>query len=166
MVLALGWYIVPYARKIFSNPAHPPVRYCLMENYMPLIRADGGSWDGVEVMGNPAIVKVKADTVTLGVLDGMFTRIPLDDITASLNSLTNSQRTMIRSKILDMGYSLAEFNSRFPGNLGSYTLRDVLTFAASRRQMHHYDLATDPIVIDSDTRPCSKTIGVLDGEVL
>lgn len=135
-----------------------------MDDFSAVIQADGGAWSEVEVLGNQAIVKVvgvSSATLTTIASGKGFTRVPLDRLDAPLSSLTAPQRAMLRSIILNAGYTLAEANSRFP-NLANNTLGEALRFLASRRRKPRYDAATDSIVLDGAEQPC-QSLDELDG---
>lgn len=89
-----------------------------------------------EALGNCAVVKVRASDGTLDLIAALpgVQRIPVARLDDPLAELPNNAKTAIRNKLLAMGYTLAELQARFPGDLGSYTLGDVLRFAVSRRR--------------------------------
>ncbi len=90
-----------------------------------------------------------------------FKRIPKDALDNSLSDLSNAAKTALKNEILDMGYTLQEVNNRFPGDLGDYTLRDVLRFMATRRRKPRYDSGTDEIVLDGEEVGC-EDVDALD----
>ena len=47
-----------------------------------------------------------------------------------------------------LGYTPAEIQDRFPNDLGTYTLRDLLTFVATRRRTVRFNSATNAIIDD------------------
>ena len=52
-----AWYIIPYRRR----PARRrPTRYVAIDDHTAQIRDYGGTWSEVEVLGDRAIVKVRA----------------------------------------------------------------------------------------------------------
>lgn len=148
--MALAWFIIPY-RRIVTHRV--PARECAIETYWELIKADAGAWSETEVLGNHAIVKVRASVTTLNTIaaDVLIMRLPVAALDNSLASLTNAQKNAIRNKAEALGYTLAEINARFPNDLGTYTLRDVLRFIASRRRKPRYDSGSDTIVLDGVT---------------
>lgn len=158
----IGWFVAPYKRL----PSTVRIaRYCAMDDFTALIQADGGDWREVEGLGNRCYVKVRASAATLSTINAApgFTRIPLARLDDPLSSLTAGQRTAIRQRLLDAGYTLAAINAAIP-NLAQATLRDVLRFAVSRRQKPRYDAATDTIVLDGADQPTGD-IDRLDGVV-
>lgn len=158
--MAIGWYIVPYSRR--EGPR--PVRYCAMDDHTETILADGGDWREVEVLGNRAIVKVRASAATLSTLNGIFKRLPKNALNLSLSDLTNPQKIALRNELTDAGYSLAEIQARFGSDLGQFTLRDVLRFMATRRNKPRYDANLDEIFLDGPVQACND-IDALDLQV-
>jgi len=63
-----------------------------------------------------------------------------------------------------MGYSIAELAAAFPNDLGTYTLRDLLAFAARRRLRPRYDFNTDTIICDGPVQPV-RSIDSVDAAV-
>lgn len=159
----IAWFIAPYKRRV---GAFRPTRYCAMDDFTSLVRAKGGDWSESEVLGNRAIVKIRASAATITTIAATagFKRLPKDLLTASLADLTTSQKNALKNEALDMGYTLAEIQARFPNDLGQYTLGDVLRFFATRRLKPRYDSATDSIILDGPVQEC-KTISQLDIEV-
>jgi len=160
--VAIGWFICPYKRRV---GAHKPTRYCAMNDFNSLIKADGGKWSEAETLGDRAIVKVNASPATLTTIanTATFRRIPLTLLNDPLSSLSPAVQNAIRQEVLDAGYTLAEVNARFP-NIGNATLGDVLRFLATRRLRPRYDQGTDTIFIDGPIQGC-KSVDVLDREV-
>lgn len=147
----IGWYIAPYKRK--DRPGRPG-RYCAMDDYTLQILSDGGNWTETEILGNRAIVKVRASASTLQTLNAEFKRLPKGTLNTSLSDLSDAQKTALRNEILDQGYTLSEIQARFGADLGQYTLRDVLRLMTSRRKKPRYDPDTDTIILDGADQPC------------
>jgi hypothetical protein len=137
-----------------------------MDRYTAQIRADGGRWREVEVLGNKCLVKVRssAATIQLFVADPDFTRLPKDALSMPLSDLTNQQKTRLRNVVLSLGYTTQELQQRFPNDLSTYTLGDVARFIASRRLKPRYDAPTDTIVLDGPVQP-TESVDVLEGAV-
>lgn len=152
--MALAWFICPYKRR---NPGQtPPTRYCAMDDFTATIQADGGTWDETEILGDSALVKVRASAATLTTINQApnFMRIPNHtDLSDTLGDLTALQRQAILDKLQALGYSLAEINAALPANWAAVTLRQVLKFAATRRLKPRYDHPTDTIVCDGPVQP-------------
>jgi hypothetical protein len=129
-----------------------------IDRYTPQIKADGGEWREVEVLGGRAVVKARASAATLTTIaaDPDCRRIPLDLIDRPLSDLTNAQRTAIRNELNDMGYSDQEIRDRLGNNLATVTLRQVLRFMATRRVLRRFDRQTQTIVFDGPTVPCGS----------
>lgn len=130
-----------------------------MDDYTKqIIYTEGGNWSEIEVLGNRAIVKVKAEEATIVVLDSVFKRIPKDGLDDPLSDLSLAVKTALKNEALDMGYTLQEIQAKLPNDLNSYTLRDVLKMLASRRRKPRYDADTDTIILDGIDQP----VGDLD----
>ena len=135
-MLKTAWYIAPYNVRLHHGKFR--IRYLAIKEYTDQIKAEGGTWAETEVLGGKAIVKVKAEETTLTTLNDVFRRIPKDKLDDSLSDLSTAAKTAIKNEILDMGYTLSEIQNRFGSDLGSYTLRDVLKFMATRRRQARY----------------------------
>lgn len=127
-----------------------------MNDFTPQINADNGAWAETEILGDRAIVKVRASAATLNAIaaTATFRRIPnITALTASLSTLSAAQRTAIRNEITDAGYSVAELNAAIP-NLNTATLGQVFNLLATRRRKPRYDANTDAIILDGETVSC------------
>lgn len=146
--MPFAWYICPYGRRTWRQPND--TRYCAMDDFSSSIDADRGAWAETEVLGDAAIVKVRASLATLLLIDAAagFTRLPKDTLLSPLSDLTALQKLGLRNKILALGYTSQELQTRFGNDLGAYTLLDVLRFIASRRIESRYDSNTQAIVFD------------------
>lgn len=167
--MPIAWYLAPYKRR---NPGElPPQRYCAMDDFTDQIRADGGTWDETEILGDRALVKVNASQATLTTISGTagFFTIPqrffaLED---TLADLTNGERNQITSAVLSLGYTQAELDAAMGTTLAQWrtrTLADLLGVAATRRLKPRYDAQTDAIVIDGPPQPV-KPVAVVAGRV-
>lgn len=155
--MPLAWFVVPYKRRVGEVP---PTRYCAMDDFTTLILADGGAWDETEILGDRALVKVRASTATLttiGATAGYFA-IPsrffrLED---SFADLTAGERNQISNAITGLGYTQAELDAAMGATLALWrakTLADLLRLAATRRLRPRYDQPTDTIVCDGPAQP-------------
>jgi hypothetical protein len=137
-----------------------------MNDYTVDIRTYGGDWTETEVLGNRAIVKVRAPAAVLNALNAVagFKRVPKDRLDDSLADLPAGVKQALRNELEDMGYTVAEIQERFGGDIGQYTLRQVLRFAARRRRKPRYDAATDTIYADGIVQAC-RSIESVDAEV-
>lgn len=144
--MAVAWFLCPYRHD--PNPGNPR-RWCAMNEFTAQIRADGGDWTESEVLGNQAIVKVRATAGTLTTIAAApgFRRIPLARLDDPLSSLSAAQRTAIRNELLNAGYTTEEITAALP-DLATVTLRQVLRFLASRRREPRYDTGTNTIILD------------------
>ena len=170
--MALAWFICPYKRmtRTTGDPpvtvnVVPPTRYCAMDDFTALIRADGGDWHETEILGSHALVKVRADAATLTTIDAAvgFVRLPNHvDLNDTLGDLTAGQRSALHAKALALGYSQAEIDAALPPNWSAVTLRQVLRFLATRRLKPRYDEQTDTIVLDGPEQPVRTVESVSD----
>jgi hypothetical protein len=163
--MAIGIFLIPYKRG--KNSISGPSRYCEIGDYTSQIQSNGGRWAEVEILGNRAIVKVRAPAAVLTALNGVagFVRLPKDNIDDPLSDLTTGQKNAIRNNLTDMGYTLAEIQARFGSDLGQYTLRVVLRFAATRRRKPQYDRENDILTVDGEEVAC-ESVDALDLEIM
>ena len=161
--MSLTWFICTYKRRIGTRH---PTRYCAMDDFTDAIRLDSGDWAETEVLGNYAIVKVRASDATLSSIAGAagFVRLPVDRLNDSLVALNGGQIRTLRDRLIDMGYDDAEIDSSLGVNLSVRTLGDLLRFAASRRRKPRYDSGQDQIVLDGEVQTC-KSIDIVYSEV-
>jgi len=161
--MAIGWYIVPYKIRDFRVMGIRP-RYPEMDDYTTQINAADGAWAEVEVLGNRAIVKLRAPSNILSIADTVFKRLPKDLLDGTLSDLPTAAKTALKNEILDQGYTLKEIKDRFGNDLGDYTLRQVLKFMATRRKTPRYDSNTDEIILDGPDVAC-ENIDNLDNRI-
>ena len=162
--MPVGWYIVPYKHKAKRFWTGSPLRYCEIDDYTQQILASGGRWTETEILGNRAIVKLRASQAILNQADALYKRLPKDRLDDPLSDLSVAIRQALKNEVLDQGYTIEEVQARFGDDLGSYTLRQVLTFMASRRKKPRYDSQADEIVFDGPDQPC-RPIEEVDSEV-
>ena len=152
--MPFAWFIAPYKRR---NPGEtPPMRYCAMDDFTESIRGDGGDWSETEILGDAALVKVRAASGTLTTIAAAtnFVRIPAHtQLSDTLGDLTANQRNAILAKLEALGYSHAEVVAALPADWQAVTLGQVLRFAATRRLKPRYDEGTDTIHVDGDPQP-------------
>ena len=152
--MPLAWMIVPYKRR---NPGEtPPERYCAADDFTVLVRADGGDWSETEILGDHALVKVRASASTLTEMNSTpgFLRIPNHvDLDDTLGDLTAGQKQTLLNKAVALGYSLTEIQAALPNNWANVTLRQVLSFLAQRRLKPRYDAGSDTIMLDGAVQP-------------
>lgn len=163
-VMATSWFLCEFKRDT-SRPY--PVRYCAVHDFRSQIEADGGDFAFVEVLGNHAIAKVRAEESTLAAVASAkgFQRIPLTLLTSPLSDLSSAQRNTIRNKIESLGYDTSEIVADLGSDIGSKTLGDVLRFIAKRRVKPRYDSNADDFVFDGAEQP-TVPIDFVDGKVV
>lgn len=167
--MALAWFICGMKRVPGNMPgAGPgPSRYCAMHDFRTSILADGGKWAEVEILGDSALVKVRASAATLTAIAQStgIDRIPTHwDLNATLGDLTPGQRDGILTRLLECGYAREEIDEALPSNWQTVTLRQVFRFACRRRLKPRYDEVTDTIITDGPVVQCTP-IELVDGAV-
>lgn len=157
-----AWFITNY--KIGNRGR--VIRYCAMDDFTPQIFGEGGNWTETEVLGSNAIVKVRASQATLDTIAATtgYYRVPLAKIDMTLGQLTQQQRTNIRDKILAMGYTQTEINSKLGSNWQNVTLRQVLKFIATRRLKPRWDADAEAIKVDGIIQNC-RSIESVENEI-
>lgn len=158
-----AWFLSPYKRRT-DRPGI--VRYCAVDDLSDLVAADDGAWSEAEVLGDHAIVKVRASAATLTAIAALpgVSRLPADRRDQSLSSLSGPQKSALRARVSALGYTADEIAAALPGDLGSHTLGDVLDLIASRRRKVRYDPDADAIVADGPDQP-TRPVADLDDEV-
>jgi len=162
--MAIAWFIVSYKRRDVRGR---PGRYCAMDDFTEQIVAEAGAWAETEVLGNAALVKVRASSTLLDKIASVegFKRIPIHSkLSESLADLSAAQKTAIRNKIVALGYSESEVGTSLGENIGAKTLGDLLRFIAQRRLKPRYDDKTGAIVCDGIAAP-TRSIESVDAEV-
>ena len=157
--MPLAWFVCSYKVRLDSSR----IRYCAMDDFTTLIRADDGDWSETEVLGGFALVKVQALLPALQMIAATpgFQRLPKDRLDDSLSDLTQAQKTALRDRLEAMGYPLAEIRAALGNDLGAHTVRDVLRFATSRRLTPRYDAMTATIILDGPIQVC-RTVESVD----
>jgi len=160
----IGWYIVPYERdRRLGSPQ--PARHCALCKYNKQIWDAGGKWTCVEVLGNRAIVKMKAPVAIHELVAGLYKKLPKDRLDGSLSDLPAAAKTALKNEILDMGYTPEEVLTKFGNDLGQYPLRDVLKFMAKRKRAPRYVTPSDDFVCDGDIEELTGSIEYIDNKV-
>jgi len=140
--MPLGWFITPYKRRdlILDGFLIRPGRYCAMDDFSEQIFAEGGTWEEIEVLGDSAVVKVRASNALLSTIDAApnFIAIPRRwvDLTSSFANMTNGERNQINNKLQSLGYTTQEITAVMGSNLTSWrarTLDDLLGLLCSKR---------------------------------
>jgi len=136
-----------------------------MDDFTAVITTALGQWAETEILGDRALVKVRAPGALLTAIaaEPGFRRVPLDRLDDPISSLPNNVKNALRNEITDAGYTMQEVNASFP-NLADHTLGDVLRFMATRRKKPRYDVGTDTIILDGIDQPC-REVDDVDGEV-
>ena len=151
------WFIVPYKRRL-TDP--DPTRYCAMDDFTAQIKADGGGWSETEILGDRALVKVRASVSTIAQLAMVFTQLPGAGLTNNFSGLLTQEKTDLNSELLLMGYSQAEIDTVLGSDLTNKTLEEFLQFSATRRKKPRYDAQTDTIICDGPDQTCKPVLTV------
>lgn len=78
--MPIAYYLVPYQ----PHPTRPRARVCAMDDHTPEIDAQGGAWSESEVLGNRAVVRVRASTTLLNQLALLYPRLSETEAAAAL----------------------------------------------------------------------------------
>ncbi|MBN9393448.1 MAG: hypothetical protein J0I20_35785 [Chloroflexi bacterium] len=153
--MAIAYLLAEYKR---LTTARRPTRYCAVDDYTELIRADDGDWREVEIPGNYAIVKVRASVSTLTIIaaDPAITYIPLAALTTKLSNLTTAQRNKLLTRLNNIGFTNAQIVANI-GTLATATLGQLLKYIARNFNLSEYDAATDTI---TQTGPAVECIPI------
>lgn len=160
--MPVAWYIVPYNRNTFEDGQL--YRYPAIDDYTAQIKAAGGDWSETEVLGDRAIVKVRAANAILDILDAEYKRLPKDMLDDSLNDLPANVKTALKNEILDMGYTIEEIQNKFGDDIRQFTLRDVLKFMTTRRLKPRYGSGGETIICDGIVQGC-RPLESVDNQV-
>lgn len=148
--MPVGWYIVPLRKdEAYTGPLLASQDLAIVDHEAAII-ASGGAFAWVRILGQRAIVKVRASAGVLTTLNGVYKRFPKNAFNDSLADLSNAVKIGLRDEALDQGYTMQEITDRFGTDLGQYTLAQVMRFMASRKRMTRYDSGTGAIVEDGD----------------
>lgn len=148
--MPIGWYIVPFRKdSAYPGPFLASQDLAIVDHEVAIL-ASGGALAWVRILGQRAIVKVRASAGVLTTLNGAYKRLPKNAFNDSLADLSGPVKTALKDEALDQGYTLAEIQARFPGDLGDYTLAQVLRFYATRRRKPRYDEGSGTIIEDGE----------------
>lgn len=64
ILLIIAFFVVPLKHNIVKQ-----TYYCAMDDYTQIIKSEGGQWGEYPIYGNNFIVKVKASTTTIAVIE-------------------------------------------------------------------------------------------------
>lgn len=167
--MPIAWIICPYKRRKsgFGIPYNgSPIRYCAMDDFTKLIYEEGGDWSESEILGDHAIVKIRAGWKTIEKISAEtgFTKLPKVDLSDNLSDLISDQKTAITEKIVELGYSADEIKNTLGDDIGTKTFKELLKFMAKRRLKPRYDRETDTIICDGVEQKC-RSIEELDNAV-
>ena len=160
--MTIAWFLCPYKR---SPQAGRAIRYCAMDDFTEQIYGEGGQWAETEVLGNRAVVKVRASRATLDTINATptFREMPVPGLVDPLLDVLGLILTGMRQELLDAGYSEQEVGQAMP-DLTQELLGDYLSFFATRRLKPRYDSNADQIRLDGAIQT-PRTVGSVDDEV-
>jgi len=168
--MSFAWFLCPIKLnkevRIFGTY---PLRYWAMDDFTQQILSEGGWWAGCDALGNVAVCKVRASDALLAVIEATpeFMRWPKDGMNDPLGDLTDEQIDQIKSKLLELGYTMGELRRKFGGNINiaAYTLKDVLDFVTQKKIQPRYDDINDDYIFDGAETGPRRTIESIDQEV-
>lgn len=137
--MALAWFICPMITTDTGSAPFHWRRKCAMDNFTLQILADGGDWMESEVLGNVALVKVRASDATLTAIQGAagYLRVLAKiNLTETMTDLSAAQRNAIQTRLLNMGYTQAEIDAAMGTNLTQWrqrTFGDLLRLICTKR---------------------------------
>ena len=105
-------------------------RFCRIAEHTSAVRADGGGWRETEILGDAALVKVRASVATLATIAETFYRFPLVALDDPLSSLNGRQRSDMNAALLSLGFTQSEIDAAL--NLRTDTFGAVLRFITAR----------------------------------
>lgn len=159
-----AWFLTIYktGRKVWGRPT----RYCAMDDFTELIFSGGGNWSETEVLGNYALVKVRASVALLSTIADApgFYRVPVARLTETFGSLSQQTLLALRNRVIAMGYTAEEISAALPANWRQITLGQLARFIASRRLKPRYDAVSGTIVLDGIVQTC-KDPAIVDTEI-
>ena len=160
--MAVSWFIGPYARR---DRAGQPHRFWVVHDFMAQAIADaGGISQPVEILGDMAVGKVRASLTTIQAIAVLpnVDRINKDLLDESLADLTALQKQRLKDIATGLGYTLQEIQDRFPNDLGTYTLRDVLRFLGKRWRPPRWNGVN--VLFDTPDRNPPATVDVISAD--
>lgn len=160
--MPVGWFVAEY-----TVTRGQPVRWPLPHNVLQQLNEAGAPWAAAEMLGQRALVKVRAPDAALSAIAGLagVRRLPKDRLDDPLSDLPKAARDALQQLVLDMGYTRAEVRTRFGNDLGAFTLRDVILFMLGRRRRVRWDRTTDQVVEDGPELP-GASLEDIDGRVV
>lgn len=166
--MAIAWIMCPYKRRVGDTK---PTRYPAIKDFQAQIDADGGAWCETEVLGNFAIVKVRASDTLIATISSqpeflyLLGDTPLDTL---MSNLSAQERNVINTRLKTQGYPQAEIDAALGSNLNQWqqhTYRDLLNLSATRRLRARYDAPSDTIVCDGAAIAPPRSIAFVDTQV-
>jgi len=165
--MAIGWFICPYL--VENNPGRWPKykRTVPFKHIVAQMNVEGGTWAGSECLGNHIVVKIRASTETLQLVNDIagVIRLPKNLLSSALSDLTVQQKTVIVNKLRDLGYPISEIREHLGSDISDKTLGDVLRFAVRRRLTPRFDETIGEMVLDGPERP-TNSIDKIDDMVV
>lgn len=156
--MALAWFICPYKRRVVEGVSLG--RYCAIDDWSASIFGEGGAWSETEILGNQALVKVRASDALLNTISAEpgYLTIPrrFFNLEDSFADLQVGERNQMENAARNLGYSQAEIDAAMGDTITLWrqkTLDDYLALVSTRRLKPRYDTPTDTIVFDGPVQP-------------
>lgn len=150
--MAQAWFFTQYDVDVSG---HRPRRTLPINAHMQAVWADGGNQREIELPNNHLLIGVRASQATINVIaaDPKFQKIPQRALKSTLADLTGPQRSALRAKLNDMGYSNSDISARLGGtDLSTVTLWQVFRYAARRWfKPTHFSTWASPDVPEFET---------------
>lgn len=153
--MAVAWFVCPYRTRPRPH-GQGVVRYCAMDDHTPAIHGNGGWWAETEILGDRALVKVRApENVMAGLMLDGFERLAAD-LDAPLSGPERARMIRIAR---DAGYTAQEVAAN-----RQQSARDFMALLATRRRKARLDRVTGRPVLDGPQKAC-RPLASVDAEV-
>jgi hypothetical protein len=139
--MAIGWFLCPYDILVRDGYVLRMPRIAQFAPVNP--NPNGEMWKEVETLKNMCVVKVRSTNARLTALNNQdgFIRLP--------ETISDAVRTIIKNRLLDMGFTLEELRK-------IQSLRDFLELLASSRSRIVFNDFHDGIVILPERRATGR----------
>ena len=128
--MPVAWFLGPMVRDDTIGHGFPTRVTFIRAGNPP----DSLNYKCAEVLGNYCVCKVRASDTVLDQIGALpnVDRVNKDLLNDPLSDLPPAAKQRLKDIALSLGYTVQEINDRFPGDLGDYTLGDVLRFYGKR----------------------------------
>jgi hypothetical protein len=113
-----------------------------MDRFTPIIRADGGQWSEIEMLGNQTLVKVEASDAVLDQIaaSSTYIRIPVIEHRKAWGTVEPGLKGQITSLLASAGYDIEQM----PTSKG---MKDMLISMGAKRNRMFLDKVTKEFII-------------------